>query len=91
MWRNHPFSQRNRIMERTVGEGIGSDREVDGIGQNLKKRGRDNIGGLEKIGGLAPLSQLCKETLKISHHPLTKPTLSILAPPISSKNFPSPH
>ena len=79
--RDHPFSQRNRTMERTVGVGNGSDRKVDGIGQNLKKRERGNIGGLDKIGRLAPLSQICKETLKISHHPIIKPTPSILAPP----------
>ena len=38
--RDHPFSQRNRTTERTVGVGVGGDREVGwGDGQNLKKRG----------------------------------------------------
>ena len=27
MWRDHAFNQRNRITERTVGVGIGGDRE----------------------------------------------------------------
>ena len=35
---DHPFSQRNRTTERTVGVGVGGDREVGG-GQNLKKSG----------------------------------------------------
>ena len=30
-------------------------------------------GGLQKIRGLAPLCQLCKETLKISYPPIIKP------------------
>ena len=28
MWHDQPFSQRNRTMEKTVGVGIGGDREV---------------------------------------------------------------
>ena len=32
MWRDHPFSQRNRTTERTVGLGFESDREVGGMG-----------------------------------------------------------
>ena len=36
MWRDHPFSQRNRTIERTVGVGAGVDREV---GQNFKREG----------------------------------------------------
>ena len=28
MWRDHPFSQRNRTLERTVRVGVGGDREV---------------------------------------------------------------
>ena len=27
MWRDHPFSQRSRAMERTVGVGVGGDRK----------------------------------------------------------------
>ena len=64
-------------------------------GQNLKKRGEEV---LHKIVGLAPLCQLCEETLKIFHPPIIKPTLAPPPPPpipglphISSKNFPSPH
>ena len=54
MWRDHPFSQRNRTTERTVGLGFESDKEVGGDGgikQNFKK-GVDNIGGmgLDQIG-----------------------------------------
>ena len=44
-----------------------SEVEVDGVGQNFKKGGRQHRRGLHKIGGLAPLSELCKETLKIPH------------------------
>ena len=37
MWRDHPFSQRNKT---TVGVGVGGDREVgEGGGQNLQKGG----------------------------------------------------
>ena len=40
MWRDHPFIQRNRTIERTLGVGVGGDRELgEGDGQNLKKRG----------------------------------------------------
>ena len=40
MWRDGPFSQRNRTTERTVGIGVAKDREVGGgVGQNLKKGG----------------------------------------------------
>ena len=42
MWRDHPFSQKNRTIERTVRVGDGGDREVCvyvGGGQNLKKGG----------------------------------------------------
>ena len=45
---NHPFSQRSRITEKTVGVGVGGDREVGwggGVGQKLKKgEGVGNIG-----------------------------------------------
>ena len=30
MWRDHPFSQRNRTTERTMGLGVGDDRKVKG-------------------------------------------------------------
>ena len=61
------------------GKGVGS-------GQNLKK-----MGGLHKIGGLASLCHLSKETLKIPHSPIIKSTLhSWLSPTICSRHFPSP-
>ena len=48
MWCDHPFNQRNRTTERTVGVGVGvgGDREVGGEagGQNLKKWGRQYRG-----------------------------------------------
>ena len=28
MWRDHPFSQRNRTIEKVVGVGVGGDRDV---------------------------------------------------------------
>ena len=31
MWHDHPFSQRNRITERTVQVGVGGDKEVGGV------------------------------------------------------------
>ena len=37
MWPNHPFSHRNRTMERTVGVGVGGDREWGGGGGLQKK------------------------------------------------------
>ena len=39
---HHPFSQRNRKIDRTVGVRVGGDREVKlegGRGPNLKKKG----------------------------------------------------
>ena len=59
MWRDHPFSQRNITTEGAVGVGVGGDREV---------------GGINKIGALAPLFQLCKETLKFPILPNIKLT-----------------
>ena len=63
-------------------------------GQNLKKReGRQYTGSLYKIRILAPLCQLYKETLKVSHPSHYKPTPPpphSWLPPISSKNFPTP-
>ena len=61
MWRDHPFSQRNRKRVRTVGVGVGGDRKVGrggGGGKKKKKKG----GGVGNIGGSAPLYQLYKET-----------------------------
>ena len=43
MWHDHPISQRKRF------EAMRSGR---GVGQNLKKGGESNIGGLHKIEGL---------------------------------------
>ena len=44
MWRNHPFNKRNRTMERTMGVGVGGDKEVEGnFGQNLEKSEREAI------------------------------------------------
>ena len=49
MWRDHPFSQRNKATEWAVGVGVGDKREVMGGGG----------GCLYKIGGgLGPLCQL---------------------------------
>ena len=49
MWRDHPFSQRNRTMERTLGVGVAVNREVGGgSGQNLKKGG--------EVGNIAEFS-----------------------------------
>ena len=36
MWRDHPFSQRNKTTERTVGMEVGGDRDVG-------ESGLDNI------------------------------------------------
>ena len=36
MWRDHPFSQRNKTTERALGVGVGGDRKRGGGGQNLK-------------------------------------------------------
>ena len=40
IWRDHPFSQRNKTTERAVGVGVGGDREVRG-GEGSKKNLRD--------------------------------------------------
>ena len=39
MWRNHPFSQRNKAIERGVGVGVGGNREGGRVEQKLKKGG----------------------------------------------------
>ena len=82
MWRDHPLSQRNRPTERTVGVGVGGDREVkEGGWTKLEKWKVDNMGGLHKIGGFAPLCQLCKENFKIPHPPYYKTNPPFLATP----------
>ena len=44
MWRNHPFNQRNRKIETTMGVGVGNDKEVEGnFGHDLDKREREAI------------------------------------------------
>ena len=67
MWHDHPLNHRNVRTERAVWLGFGGDIEVGAEDdQNLKSGEVGNIGGvLYKITGLAPLCQICKETLKI--------------------------
>ena len=65
-----------------------------GAGQNLNKGwglGKKKE-AFNKITGLPPLYQPCKETLKISYPSIIKPTPHSWLPlsPIPSKNFPSP-
>ena len=67
MWHDHPFSQRSRTTKRTVGMGVGGDRGVRQLDKIWKRGGRGvgNIagaGGVQEMGELAPLCQLCKET-----------------------------
>ena len=49
---------------------------------------REGAGNIRR--GLAPLCELYKETLKISHPPIVKPTSPPFLSPIFSKNFLSP-
>ena len=56
-----------------------------------KRGGRQYKVNLHKIGGLAPLCQLCKETLKSFHSPLAPHPISGSPPPFLVKNFDSPH
>ena len=66
---DHPFSQRNRKTERTVGVGVGGDKEVWGLDKTWKGgSGRQYRGDLHKIVGLAPLCQLRKETFPSPHY-----------------------
>ena len=91
MYHDHLFSLRNMTTERALGVGVGGDREVGrGVDKIWTGRGVGNIEGLHKITGLAPLSQLYKKTLKISHPPIIETTPPIPVLPISSKHFPSP-
>ena len=57
----------------------------------FEKRGIGNVWGLHKIRGLAPLDQRCLYSLIIKPPPPSHHHHSWLPPPISSKNFPSPH
>ena len=81
-----------------MGVGVGDDKELGGGGWTKFERGEvGKIGrGLHKLGKLAPLcqlwkeTQLCKETFP---SPIIKPTPPFShswPPPISSKDFPSP-
>ena len=51
MWRDHPFSQRNKETEQQWVWGLEvTGKWGDGVGQNLKKESRlRNMGGLHKI------------------------------------------
>ena len=44
MWYDHPFSQRNMTAEKTVGVGVGEDREV-GLGVVWTKFEKGVLGG----------------------------------------------
>ena len=81
IWRDHRFSQKKRTTENSEGGGW----RWKGNGGGWTR------GGLHKVGGLAPLCQLCKETLKITHPPIIKPIPHSWLSPVSSENFPSPH
>ena len=56
LWWDHPFSQR-QDKKKSSGGGVGGDREGEG-GQNSKKEGVDNIGGINKVRGLEDVCQL---------------------------------
>ena len=46
MWRDHPFSQRNKATERAVGVEVGDEEEGGGGGgTKFEKKGVGNIGG----------------------------------------------
>ena len=49
MWRNHPFSQRNKATKRSSGS---KGAFLVGSGQNLKMGWLGNMGGLHKLGGV---------------------------------------
>ena len=95
MRHDHPFSQRNRSTEGTVGVGVGGDRGLEGVGgldKIWKRRGRQYRMGLHIIVGFAPLWQLCKETLKSPHPPHYKNNPLIPDfPPFLVKSFDPPH
>ena len=50
MWRDHPFSQRNRKTERTVGVEVGGDRKVWRGGWTKFEKGEGG-GGKQYRGG----------------------------------------
>ena len=52
MWCDHPFSQRNRTAERTVGVEVGGDRKVGerGLDKIWKRGGKQYRGVLIKKG-----------------------------------------
>ena len=53
MWRDHPFSQRNRTIERAVGVGVGRDKEVGGGAVGWTKFEKKEWGGTQyKTGGV---------------------------------------
>ena len=52
MWHDHPISQRNRTTERTVGVGVGSDRDIGDGGGAWRKF--EKGGGVGNKGGLVP-------------------------------------
>ena len=60
MWRNHPFSPRNKTTEWAARMGIGGDREGGVLDKNWKRVGRQygGGGGPHTIGGLGPVCQL---------------------------------
>ena len=61
---DHPFSQRNRTTERTVGLGFGGEKKVGGMGRWLDKIWKKRW----KVGNYV-------KRLKVSHSPIIKPTL----------------
>ena len=50
MWRDHPFSQRNRTTERTVGMEVGGDRDVGRGGWTTFEKGDGRVG--KQYGGI---------------------------------------
>ena len=62
MWRDLPFSQRNKATKRALGLEVGGDAGEGVTAEGwtkFEKRGvRQDKGGLHKIGGLGTLCQL---------------------------------
>ena len=52
MWRDHPFSQRNRKTERTVGVEVGGDRKVWRGGWTKFEKGEGGGGKQYRGGGV---------------------------------------
>ena len=80
-----PIHPKKVVNRKNTGDGVGGDRGVGGgvgLEKNWNRGGRQYRVGLHKIGRLAPLYQLCKETLKSPYLPIPGSP-----PPISSKNF----